>query len=155
RILGALHAHLDSIRDTTLAGLRVETTGIFVLYANMLGSLIESQRETLGVVVAAIYLMLLLLFRSFRLALVVLLPQALPAVTMLGVMGWCGIPLDLVTVMIAAVALGVGVDSAIQYTMRFREEYAVAQDLRAAVQRTHDTVGRAIWIATSIIVVGF
>ncbi len=155
RILGALHAHLDSIRDTALAGLRVETTGIFVLYANMLGSLIESQRETLGVVVAAIYLMLLLLFRSFRLALVVLLPQALPAVTMLGVMGWCGIPLDLVTVMIAAVALGVGVDSAIQYTMRFREEYAVAQDLRAAVQRTHDTVGRAIWIATSIIVVGF
>jgi predicted RND superfamily exporter protein len=133
----------------------VETTGIFVLYANMLGSLIDSQRDTLGFVVAAIYLMLLALFRRFRLALVVLLPQALPAITMLGVMGWAGIPLDLVTVMIAAIAIGVGVDSAIQYTMRFREEYARDRDPQAAVLRTHATVGRAIWIATSIIVLGF
>lgn len=155
RILDDLQAHLESLRGATLRGMEVETTGIFVLYANMLGTLIASQRDTLGVVVLAIFVMLLLLFRSFQLALVVLLPQALPAVTMLGVMGWCGIPLDLVTVMIAAVALGVGVDSAIQYTMRFREELAVVQDIPTAVERTHQTVGRAIWIATSIIVAGF
>ena len=121
----------------------------------MLNSLIDSQRDTLGFVVGSIYLMLLLLFRKFRLALVVLVPQALPAVTMLGVMGWGGIPLDLVTVMIAAIALGVGVDSAIQYTMRYREEIALDGDPRAALSRTHATVGRAIWVATSIIVLGF
>jgi hypothetical protein len=99
----------------------------------MLGSLIDSQRDTLGFVVAAIYLMLLVLFRNFRLALVVPAPQALPAVTMLGVMGWAGIPLDLVTVMIAAIAIGVGVDSAIQYTMRYREEFARDGDPRARI----------------------
>ena len=122
QIIEGLEAHLASLKDSSLQGLEIETTGIFVLYANMLNSLIDSQRDTLGFVVGSIYLMLLLLFRKFRLALVVLVPQALPAVTMLGVMGWGGIPLDLVTVMIAAIALGVGVDSAIQYTMRYREE---------------------------------
>lgn len=155
RIIDGLEAHLASLQAGPLRELDLETTGIFVLYANMLGSLIESQRDTLGFVIGAIYLMLLVLFRRFRLALVVLLPQALPAITMLGVMGWAGIPLDLVTVMIAAIAIGVGVDSAIQYTMRFREEYARDHDLRAAVRRSHATVGRAIWVATSIIVLGF
>jgi predicted RND superfamily exporter protein len=155
RIIDSLESHLNGLRAGPLNGLEVETTGIFVLYANMLGSLIDSQRDTLGFVVAAIYLMLLALFRRFRLALVVLLPQALPAITMLGVMGWGGIPLDLVTVMIAAIAIGVGVDSAIQYTMRYREEYARDHDPRAALLRTHATVGRAIWVATSIIVLGF
>ena len=155
QIIEGLEAHLASLKDSSLQGLEVETTGIFVLYANMLNSLIDSQRDTLGFVVGSIYLMLLLLFRKFRLALVVLVPQALPAVTMLGVMGWGGIPLDLVTVMIAAIALGVGVDSAIQYTMRYREEIALDGDPRAALSRTHATVGRAIWVATSIIVLGF
>ncbi len=155
RILDGLNAHLRQLETKELAGLAIDTTGIFVLYANMLESLIVSQRDTLGVVVAAIYVMLLVLFRGFRLALVVLLPQALPAVTILGVMGWFGIPLDLVTVMISAIALGVGVDSAIQYTMRFREEFAKDGDLRAAVERSHATVGRAIWIATTVIVAGF
>jgi predicted RND superfamily exporter protein len=155
QIIEGLEAHLASLKGSSLSGLEVETTGIFVLYANMLNSLIDSQRDTLGFVVGSIYLMLLLLFRKFRLALVVLVPQALPAVTMLGVMGWGGIPLDLVTVMIAAIALGVGVDSAIQYTMRYREEIALDGDPRAALSRTHATVGRAIWVATSIIVLGF
>lgn len=155
QIIEGLEAHLASLKDSSLQGLEIETTGIFVLYANMLNSLIDSQRDTLGFVVGSIYLMLLLLFRKFRLALVVLVPQALPAVTMLGVMGWGGIPLDLVTVMIAAIALGVGVDSAIQYTMRYREEIALDGDARAALSRTHATVGRAIWVATSIIVLGF
>lgn len=155
QIIEGLEAHLASLKDSSLQGLEIETTGIFVLYANMLNSLIDSQRDTLGFVVGSIYLMLLLLFRKFRLALVVLVPQALPAVTMLGVMGWGGIPLDLVTVMIAAIALGVGVDSAIQYTMRYREEIALDGDPRAALSRTHATVGRAIWVATSIIVLGF
>ena len=155
QIIEGLEAHLGSLKDSSLQGLEIETTGIFVLYANMLNSLIDSQRDTLGFVVGSIYLMLLLLFRKFRLALVVLVPQALPAVTMLGVMGWGGIPLDLVTVMIAAIALGVGVDSAIQYTMRYREEIALDGDARAALSRTHATVGRAIWVATSIIVLGF
>ncbi len=71
-------------------------------------------------------------------------------------MGWAGIPLDLVTVMIASIAIGVGIDAAIQYTMRLRTELdATGGDIREALSRAHATVGRAIWIATSIIVAGF
>lgn len=154
-ILNALNRHLDNALGGPLQGLRVETTGIFVLYANMLETLLQSQRETLGFVAVAVFLMLLLLFRSPLLALVVLLPQALPALTILGLMGWLGIPLDLVTVMIAAIAIGIGIDSAIQFTMRYRRELQVDGDRAEALSRTHATVGRAIWIATSIIVAGF
>jgi predicted RND superfamily exporter protein len=71
-------------------------------------------------------------------------------------MGFCGIALDMVTVMIASIAMGVGIDAAIQYTVRYRIELAAAGgDRRAAVTRSHATIGRSIWIATSIVVAGF
>jgi predicted RND superfamily exporter protein len=89
------------------------------------------------------------------LALVVLVAQALPACVVLGIIGWMGIPLDLVTVMIAAIALGVGVDASIQYAMRYRRELRETGDRRLALSRSHATIGRAIWIATTVIVAGF
>jgi len=153
RILTRLRERLAA--EPRLADLSVRDTGVFVLYANMLNSLIRTQRETFLYVVAAIWLMLVALLRSPVLALLVLLPQVLPALVMLGAMGWLGIPLDLVTVMIASIAMGVGVDAAIQYTMRYRSELAVDGDRRAALRRSHATIGRAIWIATSVIVAGF
>ncbi len=153
-ILKGLRAHLDARPE--IKGLDPRPTGIFLLYANMLNSLIRSQKDTFLMVVAAIYAMLLLLFRAPVLSLVVLVPQVLPAFVCLGVMGWAGIPLDLVTVMIASIAMGVGIDAAIQYTVRFRLELeAAGGDRRAAVTRSHATIGRAIWIATSIVVAGF
>lgn len=154
RILADLRAFLASKPE--LAGLEVRPTGVFLLYANMLESLIESQKDTFLMVVAAIFAMLVLLFRSLRLSFVVLVPQVLPAVVCLGTMGFLGVPLDLITVMIAAVAMGVGIDAAIQYTVRFRIELdATGGDRRAAVTRSHATIGRSIWIATSIMVAGF
>ncbi len=145
----------DLAQQPALKRLDVRVTGVFVLYANMLSSLIQNQKETFLLVVAAILLMLTLLFRSPVLASLVLMPQVLPALVMLGVMGWSGIPLDLVTVMITSVAMGVGVDAAIQYTLRYRAELEVDGDRRAAVSRTHATTGRAIWISTTVIVAGF
>jgi len=154
RILDGLRRHLAGREE--LRGLEVRPTGVFLLYANMLNSLIEGQKETFAMVVAAIFLMLVALFRSPVMALVVVLPQVLPAVVILGAMGWFGVPLDLVTVMIASLAMGVGIDAAIQYTMRYRIELAAAGgDRRAAVSRAHATIGRAIWIATSVIMAGF
>ncbi len=158
-----------------LADLSPRPTGVFLLYANMLDSLLRSQKDTFAMVVFAIYLMLVALFatvdlrarkagrrvpggvlHSVALSCIVLLPQVLPAVVVLGVMGWAGIPLDLITVTIAAIAMGVGVDSAIQYTVRYRIELdATGDDRRAAVTRSHATIGRSIWIATSIMVAGF
>jgi len=135
--------------------LDVRVTGVFLLYANMLNTLMRTQRETFLFVVLAVYVMLVLLFRAPVLSLLVLLTQVLPATVMLGIMGWFAIPLDLVTVMIASIALGVGIDAAIQYTFRYRAELAAGGDRRAALKRAHATIGRAIWIATSVIVVGF
>ncbi len=153
-ILARLRAHLAA--EPGLRELDPRPTGVFLLYANMLNSLIESQKQTFVFVIAAIYVMLVLLFRAPLLALVVLVPQVLPALACLGTMGLAGIPLDLVTVMIASIAMGVGIDAAIQYTVRYRIELAATGgDRRAAVVRSHATIGRAIWIATSIVVAGF
>jgi predicted RND superfamily exporter protein len=153
RVLRGLRESLAA--EPSLAGLDVKVTGIFLLYANMLDSLIASQRDTFLLVIGAVWTMLLLLFRSPVTATLVLLPQALPVVVVLGAMGWLGVPLDLVTVMIASIAMGVGIDSAIQYAFRFRTELAVDGDRRAAVRRSHASIGRAIWIATTVIVAGF
>ena len=155
RILDGLDRHLEEHADA-FADLDVQVTGVFPVYSQMLETLLAGQKWSAVVVPLAVYLMLLVLFRSPVLALIVLVPQALPATVLLGVMGWAGIPLDLVTVMIASIAIGVGIDAAIQYTMRFRAELdATGGDAREALKRAHSTVGRAIWIATSIIVAGF
>ncbi|MGI9242726.1 MAG: efflux RND transporter permease subunit [Verrucomicrobiales bacterium] len=155
QILDGLQRHLDAHPDV-FGELDVQITGIFPVYSQILETLLEGQKWSAVVVPLAVYLMLIVLFRSPVLALIVLIPQALPATVLLGVMGWTGIPLDLVTVMIASIAVGVGIDAAIQYTMRLRSELeATGGDIREAVRRAHATVGRAIWIATSIIVAGF
>jgi predicted RND superfamily exporter protein len=155
RILDGLDQHLAA-HPEVFGKLNVQVTGVFPVYSQMLETLIEGQKWSAVVVPLAVYLMLILLFRSPLLALIVLIPQALPATVLLGVMGWVGIPLDLVTVMIASIAIGVGIDASIQYTMRYRAELASnGGDVREAIRRSHATVGRAIWVATSIIVAGF
>jgi predicted RND superfamily exporter protein len=152
-VLDGLRAHLDS--QSALEGLEVRETGVFLLYANMLDSLLELQRSTFLYVALAVLLMLFVLFRSLSLAALVLLPQLLPALVTVGAMGWFGVPLDLITVVVASIAMGVGIDAAIQYTVRYRSELARCGDRRAAISRAHATIGRAIWIATSVIVAGF
>ncbi len=239
RILGALRAHLRSLESGPLKGVRVRETGIFVLYANMLNSLIQSQKDTFVMVVAAIWVMLVVLFVYFpemsknastalatglfvlvaiglgawmwptfgwktfvvitetkwvliwlglslvalivaaagiafaksmtparalgrwlietpALPTIILIPQVLPVFVVLGAMGFAGIPLDMVTVMIASMAMGVGIDAAIQYTVRYKIELAMTGgDVREAVKRSHSTIGRSIMIATSIVFAGF
>src|SRR5262249_46357992 len=103
----------------------------------------------------AIWIMLTILFRSPIMAILVILPEILPVVLVLGVMGFSGIALDMVTVIIASVALGIGIDAAIQYAVRFRIEFAKDGDLEGAIKRSHATIGRAILIATSIVFAGF
>ena len=155
RILDGLDRHLAS-HPEVFEKLNVQVTGVFPVYSQMLETLIEGQRWSAITVPLAVFLMLIVLFRSPLMALIVLIPQALPATVLLGVMGWVGIPLDLVTVMIASIAIGVGIDASIQYTMRFRSEMAAnGGDVREAIRSSHATVGRAIWIATTIIVAGF
>jgi len=153
RILAGLRAHLASRPE--LAGLSVHVTGVFLLYENMLETLIRTQRESFFSLVVAIFVLVLLLFRSIVTTCLVVVTQVLPTMVTLGTMGWAGIPLDLVTVMIASISMGVGIDASIQYAWRHRREQATASDPADAIRRTHATVGRAIWIATTVIVCGF
>lgn len=133
----------------------VRTTGMMVLFNNMLKQLFESQTSTIGVVVGLTFLMFALLLWSIRLAVLGLLPNLLAAATVLGVMGWVGIPLDMMTITIAAISVGIGVDNAIHYLHRFRTELSVDGDVREAVRRSHGSIGRALYFASFTIIAGF
>jgi predicted RND superfamily exporter protein len=155
-ILGRLSAHLAGLKDGALRGVEARPTGVFLLYANMLDTYWPNTKKTFFFATAAIWLMLTILFRSPVMALLVILPEILPVFLVLGVMGFAGIALDMVTVIIASVALGIGIDAAIQYAVRFRIEFAKADgNLEVAIRRSHATIGRAILIATSIVFTGF
>ena len=143
------------IDEVGLAPEQVQFTGLLVLYNNVLQSLFASQILTLGAVFAAIGLMFWLLFRSLSLALLTLAPNLLAAGMVLGIMGLVGIPLDIMTITIAAIVVGIGVDDCIHYIHRFRQEFAVDGDYHAAMHRSHASIGRAMYYTTLTIVVGF
>ena len=134
---------------------RVQFTGMLVLYNNVLQSLFRSQILTLGVVFLAILLMFLVLFRSLSLALITLAPNVLAASMVLGVMGLTGIPLDIMTITIAAIVVGIGVDDCIHYVHRFMREFPVDRDYRATMYRCHNSIGRAMYYTTVTVVIGF
>ncbi|MEG3592159.1 MAG: MMPL family transporter [Pseudomonadota bacterium] len=130
-------------------------TGMLVLYNNMLQSLYASQIQTIGFVFFSILIMFLVLFRSFSLAIIAILPNMLPAVLVLGFMGWKGIPLDMMTITIAAISVGIAVDNTIHYIVRFRREFPVDRDYLATVRRCHGSIGKAMYYTSITIIVGF
>lgn len=130
-------------------------TGLLVLYNNMLQSLFKSQILTLGAVFIGILLMFLVLFRSLWLAIIALVPNMLAACVVLGGMGLAGIPLDMMTITIAAITVGIGVDHAIHYIYRFRDEFAKDGDYLATMHRSHATIGRAMFYTAITIIAGF
>ncbi|MCX2835398.1 efflux RND transporter permease subunit [Microbulbifer thermotolerans] len=133
----------------------IHLTGLLVLYNNMLQSLFKSQILTLGAVFVGILLMFLVLFRSLWLALIALVPNLLAASIVLGGMGLVGIPLDMMTITIAAITVGIGVDHAIHYLYRFRDEFAKDGDYLATMHRSHATIGRAMFYTAITIIAGF
>jgi len=147
--------HDFAINKVGLKEEQVHFTGMLVLYNNMLQSLFKSQIATIGVVFASILLMIIVLFRSFKIAIISILPNMMAASAVLGAMGLIGIPLDMMTTTIAAIVVGVGVDQAIQYFYRFREEFAVDKNYIAAMHRSHASIGRAMYYTSTTIIVGF
>jgi uncharacterized protein len=133
----------------------VQTTGLIVLYNNMLQSLFSSQIKTLGAVFFAIMIMFMALFRSLLISAIAMIPNMLAAVVVLGIMGLAGIPLDIMTITIAAITVGMGVDHEIHYIHRFRHEYAQVKNYTEALKRSHRTIGRALLYTAITIIVGF
>ncbi len=134
---------------------QIHFTSMFVLYNNMLQSLFHSQILTIGMVFLGIMAMFLILFRSFSVAVIAILPNLLPAAMVLGVMGLAGIPLDMMTITIAAITIGIAVDDTIHYIHRYKKEFAVDRNYRAAMYRCHRSIGRAMYYTSLTIIMGF
>lgn len=130
-------------------------TGLLVLYNNMLSSLFRSQIVTLGVVFLGILLMFLVLFRSLKVSVVAITPTVLAACFVLGAMGIMGLPLDMMTITVAAISVGIGVDNAIHYIHRFKKELIASGDYVLSMHRSHASIGQAMFYTSVIIVVGF
>ena len=145
----------DLVEKIGLAEDKVQITGILVLYNNMLQSLFKSQILTLGVVMAGIALMLVILFRSFSLAIIGIIPNILAAAIILGLMGLLRIPLDMMTITIAAITIGIAVDNSIHYIYRFREELPKTGDYIKTMHYCHANIGKAVFYTAITIIIGF
>ena len=152
-LLKKIRHHLTG--DLGLSDDQVHLSGMLVLYNNMLQSLFRSQILTLGAVFLAILVMFVFLFRSMKLALIAIVPNLVSVPLVLGLMGWLDIPLNFMTITIAAISIGIGVDDTIHYVHRFGEEVVVDWDYQAAVRRSHGSIGRAMYYTTVTITIGF
>ena len=129
--------------------------GVLILFNNLLQSLFKSQILTLGVVMAGITLMFLILFRNVTLSLIGVVPNFMAAFLILGIIGLLGIPLDMMTITIAAITIGIAVDNSIHYIYRFKEEFKKINNYNQTLEKCHDTVGVAILNTSITIVFGF
>jgi len=129
--------------------------GLLILFNNLLQSLFKSQILTLGVVMAGITLMFLILFRNITLSFIGVVPNFMAAFLILGIIGLLGIPLDMMTITIAAITIGIAVDNSIHYIYRFKEEFKKINDYNKTLEKCHDTVGVAILNTSITIVFGF
>jgi len=152
-LLADIHSHL--INELGFKEEQVSLSGLMVLYNNMLQSLFTSQIVTIGAVFVAIMAMFLVLFRSLSVSVIAMVPNLLAASVVLSGMGWFGVPLDMMTITIAAIAVGIGVDDTIHYIHRYKKEFEVDGNYIASMHRAHATIGRAMFYTSTIIVVGF
>jgi len=132
-----------------------QLSNLMVLYNNMLQSLFNSQVSTLGFTVIVLFIMFLILFRSMKVALIALVSNIIPISSIFGIMGWLNIPLDVMTITIAAIAIGIGVDDTIHFIHRFEEEFKVDHNYIEAMRRSHQSIGYAMYYTSLVIILGF
>jgi len=129
--------------------------GVLILFNNLLQSLFKSQILTLGFVMIGIFVMFLILFRNLTLSLIGVVPNFIAAFFILGIIGLLGIPLDMMTITIAAITIGIAVDNSIHYIYRFKEEFSLNKRYEETLKLCHSTVGTAILNTSITIVFGF
>ncbi|MDC3042094.1 MMPL family transporter [Candidatus Pelagibacter sp.] len=129
--------------------------GVLILFNNLLQSLFKSQILTLGLVMIGIFSMFIILFRNIKLSLIGVVPNFIAAFFILGIIGLLGIPLDMMTITIAAITIGIAVDNSIHYIYRFKEEFSKINDYNKTLKTCHSTVGVAILNTSITIVFGF
>ena len=132
-----------------------QLTGVLILFNNLLQSLFKSQILTLGIVMIGIIAMFFILFRNLNLSLIGVVPNFIAAFFILGIIGLANIPLDMMTITIAAITIGIAVDNSIHYIYRFKEEFEKIKNYKKTLDRCHSTVGIAILNTSITIVFGF
>ncbi len=133
----------------------VKLSNLMLLYNNMLQSLFDSQIKTLGVVLAFILAMFIILFRNMKLSFIAIISNIIPIGLIFGFMGIFNIPLDIMTITIASISIGIGIDDAIHYIHRYESEFAKDKNYTNAMVRTHKALGSAMYFTTLIIMLGF
>ena len=132
-----------------------QIAGVLVLYNNMLQSLFDSQIKTLAFVMLGIAIMFIILFRSIILSVIGIIPNFIAAISILGIMGLLKLPLDMMTITIASITIGIAVDNSIHYIYRFREEFKKIKNYKETIDKCHMSVGRAIFNTSVTIIFGF
>ena len=145
----------DLNNDPYLKSEEITLSGILILYNNMLQSLFDSQIKSLGFVMIIIAFMFMLLFRSILLMIIGIIPNLISALLVLGLMGILKLPLDMMTITIAAITVGIAVDNSIHYIYRFREEFLIHRDYEKTVKICHSTIGNAIFFTGITVIFGF
>ena len=145
----------DLIKNYELTEDQFYLSGISVIYNNLLQSLFQSLIGSLSIVFVAIFAMFIILFRSLYMATIAMIPNLLSASSVLGIIGWSGIPIDIMTVTVAAISIGIGVDNTIHYVHRFLKEYELNNNYDLAIKNSHSTIGRAMFYTSLTIVLGF
>lgn len=143
------------VEEVGLSPENVRLTGMAVLFNEMLNQLFSSQASTIGFVLVATYLMFSILLGSTVLGLVGILPNLVAPMGVLGFMGYAGIPLDMMTITIAAIVVGIGVDDAIHYLHRYKAERATGATVKLAIQNSHGSIGRAMYFTSLTVIFGF
>lgn len=132
-----------------------KTANLLVMYNNMLQSLFDSQIKTIGVVVVILFVMFLSLFRNLKVAIIAMIANIVPVGMIFGFMGWMNIPLDMMTITIAAISIGIAVDDTIHYIYRYSLLYKESNDSVATMYKAHESIGTAMFYTSTIIMVGF
>jgi len=146
---------LDLQQKFGISSDKFKITGLAVLYNNMLQSLFTSMLNSILIVYVVIALMLLILFRSVKIMFAGLLPNILIGLAVLGTMGLFKIPLDIMTITVASISVGIAVDNTIHYLYKFRSEYKLKKNFNEALIESHSTIGKAIFYTASTISCGF
>ncbi len=151
-----LLAQIDACCQETLgAQAEYQLTGVYLMLAGLIESVLRDQAYTTLVSLACMFLMAVLAFQRWKLALIALVPTVLPVLAVVGTMGWIGLPVNIATAMLASVAMGMTIDSSLLYLYRLREEQLAGQSFAVALIRTHRSTGAALLVASFALVLGF
>ena len=148
----------ETFGNRTLAGgepMRVAATGIMSLFGRIIHAAIYSAAQSYGIALVIITIMMILLIGNLKLGVISMIPNLAPIITVLGLMGWLGINLDMITMLIASIVIGLAVDDTIHFMYNFRRYYRQTGDLNAAVENTLMTTGRAILTTSVVLSFGF